>query len=207
MTNYATHLQNYIKKIEWDGVFRLGTWMHDFLGAEYNDRSSFAGTMLIHDMVRRAFSPGCYVKYVTVIKGSQGIGKSRSLSALAGDENFSPTADKPNDSFPYLPKKWLIDIPETQRSLIRGSEKFKDFIFQKGDKYRRPYTKLEIEHPRSFVFVGTSITDEYIRGTKNDDRFLFVGCGVKKDKCDVEGLRVVRDQLFAEAYRDLTFKF
>lgn len=207
MIDYTTHLQNYIKKIKWDGVFRVGTWMHDFLGAEYTDHSSFAGTIIIHDMVRRVFNPGCYVKYITVIKGRQGIGKSMSLSALAGEENFSPTADKPNGSFPYLSKKWLVEIPESQRSLIRGSKKFKDFLFQKEDEYRMPYTSLVIARPRPFVFVGTSSDDKYIRGTTNDNRFLFVDCGVKKDKCDVEGLQKVRDQLLAEAYRDLTSKF
>ncbi len=207
MTNYTTRLQNYIKKIEWDGVFRVGTWLHDFLGAADTDHSSFAGTMVIHDMVRRAFSPGCHVKYITVLKGSQGIGKSRSLSALAGEENFSPIPNKPDSSFPYMSREWVVDIPEIQRSLIRDSEKFKNFLFQKEDKYRMPYTKLEIARPRSFVFVGTSNDDKYIRGTVNDDRFLFVDCCVKKDKCDVEGLRIARDQLFAEAYRALTFNF
>src|SRR5262249_35693171 len=57
---------NYLNGLKWDGQGRLGTWLHNYLGADENEYTESIGTMFLIGMVARALQPGCKLDYMLI---------------------------------------------------------------------------------------------------------------------------------------------
>jgi predicted P-loop ATPase len=90
---------------------------------------------------------------------------------------------------------WLIEISELDAMSRADAGRIKAFISRTTDRFRPPYGSRVIEQPRSCVFWGTTNSDGYLRDDTGGRRFWPVKIG----QIDVEGLRAVREQLWAEA--------
>jgi len=73
--------------------------------------------------------------------------------------------------------------------------KIKAFLARRADRFRPPYGERTVELPRQCVFAGTTNqTGNYLRDETGGRRFWPVPIG----HIDIEGLQLVRDQLWAE---------
>ena len=90
---------------------------------------------------------------------------------------------------------WGIEVSELD-AMNRGEvSRIKAFITRTTDRFRPPYGSRIIESPRSCVFWGTTNADGYLKDETGGRRFWPVKIG----KINVDLLRDMRDQLWAEA--------
>lgn len=191
-------VRDYLATLRWDGVSRINTWLKDFMGAEAAEPylSAVSAKVLVA-MVARVMEPGKKFDQVLILEGKQGIGKSTALRFLTGDEWFSDAAiniaDK--DGVLSLRAAWLVELGELSGMRQADVDHLKEFISRTVDRIRVPYGRRTEAFPRQGIFVGTTNKEEYLRDLTGNRRFW----PVKVTKCDFEGLKRNRDQLFAEA--------
>ena len=96
---------------------------------------------------------------------------------------------------PAIRGKWIVELGELDSFNKAESTKAKQFFSASIDTYRESYGRRTSDVPRQCVFAGTTNQDEYLKDATGNRRYWPVACV----KVDLEALRRVRDQLWAEA--------
>lgn len=189
-------VRNYLNKLEWDRVPRLDTWLNTVMGVAQNGYSAKVGKRWMISAVARVMRPGCKADSVMILEGGQGEGKSTAMSILGGDWFMdTPFALGDKDGFQAIRGKWIIELGELDSFNKAESTKAKQFFSASTDTYRESYGRRTNDVPRQCVFVGTTNQDEYLKDATGNRRYWPVAC----TKVDLEQLREIRDQLWAEA--------
>lgn len=192
-------VRDYLEQLKWDGVSRLPGWLSDFAGVEKTEYSALVGRYFLTGMVARVYRPGCKMDVALILEGLQGAGKSTVAKILALNEHwFSDTVfmmgDK--DSFQALRGRWVYELSELDSFGKAEATRAKAFISSATDSYRAPYDRTFKDHPRQCVFIGTTNQYEYFKDSSGNRRFWPVH---SSGAVDLDALKGVRDQLFAEA--------
>lgn len=197
MENRFHPVRDWLDGLAWDGIQRLDDWLSDYAGVRKTEYVSLAGKLFLTGMVARIYRPGCKMDTALILEGLQGEGKSSIARALAG-EWFSDTTfvmgDK--DSFLALRGRWAYELAELDSFNRSESTRAKAFISSSTDSYRAPYDRTTKDWPRQCVFIGTTNQYEYFKDSSGNRRYWPVLC---TDGLNAEGLKAVREQLFAEA--------
>lgn len=189
-------VRNYLNKLEWDRVPRLYTWLNTVMGVAQSGYSAKVGKRWMISAVARVMRPGCKADSVMILEGGQGEGKSTAMSILGGDWFMdTPFALGDKDGFQAIRGKWIIELGELDSFNKAESTKAKQFFSASTDTYRESYGRRTNDVPRQCVFVGTTNQDEYLKDATGNRRYWPVAC----TKVDLEQLREIRDQLWAEA--------
>ena len=189
-------VRNYLNKLEWDRVLRLDTWLNTVMGVAQSGYSAKVGKRWMISAVARVMRPGCKADSVMILEGGQGEGKSTAMSILGGDWFMdTPFALGDKDGFQAIRGKWIIELGELDSFNKAESTKAKQFFSASTDTYRESYGRRTNDVPRQCVFVGTTNQDEYLKDATGNRRYWPVAC----TKVDLEQLREIRDQLWAEA--------
>lgn len=193
-------LKTYLDGLQWDGVERLPSLMHNAFGAADDDYDAAVGRCWLVAMIARVYQPGCKHDLVPVFEGVQGARKSSALSILGGQWFLESTEDPVRNRKDFLLSmqgKWLVEIPEIDRvGGSRGSlNDLTALITIRVDTYRVPYGATTMDYPRQSVLAGTANRSEWNPDQTGGRRFLPITCGT----IDTDYLAEVRDQLFAEA--------
>ena len=189
-------VRNYLNKLEWDRVPRLDTWLNTVMGVTQSGYSAKVGKRWMISAVARVMRPGCKADSVMILEGGQGEGKSTAMSILGGDWFMdTPFALGDKDGFQAIRGKWIIELGELDSFNKAESTKAKQFFSASIDTYRESYGRRTNDVPRQCVFVGTTNQDEYLKDATGNRRYWPVAC----TKVDLEQLREIRDQLWAEA--------
>lgn len=192
---------------EWDGKPRLKMWLVEYCNVPLSIYSMLVGRYFLLGMVARVYEPGCQMRSVLILEGSQDIGKSAVLRALAQPWFSDTNLDLHNkDAFGALRGIWLQEFAELDSLSRADATRVKSFISSRVDRYRAPYERATRDWPRQTVFGGSTNLAEYFKDPSGNTRFLPVAVSRPR----VEELAQVRDQLMGEAvvrYRQRVRRF
>jgi predicted P-loop ATPase len=189
-------VQDYLDRLQWDGVPRLDQWLSTYLGVKESNYSYALGARWMLSAVARIYRPGAKADCCLILEGPQGIKKSTALRMLAGEYFTDELADLGSkDAALQIRGVWIVEISELD-SLVRSEiASIKAFMSRTADRFRPPFGKRVIECPRQCVFAGTVNHTEYLRDETGARRFWPVLCG----SIDTNALARDCDQLWAEA--------
>jgi predicted P-loop ATPase len=189
-------VREYLEHLEWDGIPRIRTWLHDYLGTDDNLYTQIVGRCMLVAAVARIYDPGCKVDNVPIIEGGQGIGKSSALRTLFDPWFTDEIADLGSkDAAMQAAGVWGVEMAELDAMSHPEAARAKAFISRTKDRFRPPYGRRVVEVPRSSVLWGTTNSDTYLKDETGGRRFW----PIRARKIKLDGLRRNRDQLWAEA--------
>jgi predicted P-loop ATPase len=151
-------VREYLGRLTWDGVTRIDTWLHDFLGVEDSKYSRAVGSRWLISAVARVMEPGCQVDHCLILQGPQGRRKSTALRVLAGEWFADQVGDlAQKDSAQAIHGVWIVEFGELEQVLGVRAETavVKAFITRRVDRFRPPYERRPMDFPRQCVFAGT----------------------------------------------------
>ena len=164
--NHFHPIKDYLEKLEWDGVSRIGDLLPKYLGVEKSEYETEIMTLLMQAAIHRIYDPGCKYEIMVCLIGGQGAGKSTLFRLLAiKDEWFSDDLRRLDDDNVYrkLQGHWIIEMPEMLATVnARTVEEIKSFLSKQKDNYKIPYEVHPEDRPRQCVFVGTSNTLDFL---------------------------------------------
>ena len=184
-----------------DAIQRLDTWLVTYCGADDAPYVREVGRRFLISAVARVLRPGCKADHMLVMEGPQGIGKSRAVRALAGDEYYSDALPDMNDARhtgETVAGVWLLENAEIVGLRKHEADAVKAFLSRSEDAFRPAYGRTQVYQPRQFVMVGTCNRDgegTYLRDESGGRRFW----PVTVSACDIDRLTQDRAQLCAEA--------
>lgn len=180
----------------WDNAPRADSWLIDYCGAPDTPFVRFVAAKFLIAAVARARQPGCFVKNVLLLHGPQDAGKSWVPEILGGawygellslSDNMKATEQ--------CSKLWVIENSDMAGTHKAGDELVKKFIATRADTYRPAYARHVVDMKRCCVFIFTANPDEMLTDSTGNVRYW----PIEVSKVNKEGLRAVRDQLWAEA--------
>jgi len=191
---------DYFEEVQpkWDRVNRLDTWMVRYLGAADTKLVRAISSIILIAAVRRARQPGTKFDQIVVLEGEEGLNKSTAIRVLAGDEYFSDQHIldvKEREVQEQLAGVWIYEIADLAGISRAEVERVKAFASRQVDRARKAYGRVREDVPRRCVFFATTNDKEYLLSQTGNRRFW----PIETTHIDIEGLRVDRDQLWAEA--------
>ena len=194
---------DYINKLNWDGVKRIDTLFHDYLGADQNEYTKAVARMTLSAAVARALSSGEPIKfdYMPILVGPQGVGKSTFIAKLGGEWfTDSIVSFEGKDACEIIKGKWVCEVAELTAFNRSEISTIKQFLSKVDDRFRPAYARKANTFPRRCVFFGTSNDTEFLRDTTGNRRFLPIDIKYNPLKSVFTDLtQEVVDQIWAEA--------
>ena len=200
--NRINDVKQYLQGLRWDGVKRLDTLLHDYLGAEDNAYTRAVMRKSLCAAVARAVTGGVKYDYMPIFVGPQGIGKSTFLSILGKDWfSDSLTTFEGKEAAELIQGTWINEVGELTAFTKQETQVIKQFLSKTDDIYRAAYGRRTEKYPRRCVFFGTSNDAEFLKDTTGNRRFWPVDVGLHPAKKSVwQELPLEADQVWAEAY-------
>ena len=150
-------------------------------------------------VVCRVLSPGYKFDGVLMLKGGQGLGKTTFFESIAGLEYYRShlgTIDR--DSLAKMHRAIIIELAEIAATFGKvKNEALKNFITERVDTFRRPYGYSDLDHPRRFVFGGSTNDDEFLTDPTGSRRYWVIEIN---EMIDTAVIRENRDEIFRAAY-------
>lgn len=189
-------VRDYLNGLTWDHVSRLESWLYLIMGVPLTPYSMKVAKRWMIGAVARVMKPGCKVDNVLILEGMQGEGKSTALNILGGEWFMdTPFTLGDKEAFQMIRGKWIIELGELDAFNKADSTKAKQFFSASTDTFRESYGRRTADVARQCVFAGTTNQEEYLKDTTGNRRYWPVMC----NKVELEALREIRDQLWAEA--------
>lgn len=177
MVRHQFHpVRDWLDGLSWDGAARVDRLLVDVMGAADSEYVRAVTRKWLVAAVARVREPGCKFDYMPVLKGAQGVGKSR-FFALMGRQDlgwFSDTPvpfDDPKAATEATAGKWIIELGELSGLRKAEVETVKRFISSQGDTVRQAFKRYPGTYLRQCVFAGTTNRDDYISDPTGNRRF------------------------------------
>lgn len=192
-------VRDYLDGLKWDGEERLDNWLVNYCGAEDSEYVRAVGRIVLTAAVKRVREPGVKFDEMLVLEGSQGIGKSQVLQALAAKEEWFtdevPLAGDGKLVIEAMNGRWIAEAAELKGMRNKEVEHLKAFLSRTHDRGRLAYDRITSEVPRQFIIVGTTNSEHYLMDATGNRRFW----PLRVARVDLNGLKRDRNQLWAEA--------
>ena len=150
-------------------------------------------------VVCRVLEPGYKFDGVLMLKGGQGLGKTTFFEAVAGLEYYrSHLGNIDRDSLAKMHRAIIIELAEISATFGKvKNEALKNFITERIDTFRRPYGLTDLDHPRRFVFGGSTNDDEFLTDPTGSRRYWVLEIN---ELIDTKAIAQHRDEIFRAAY-------
>lgn len=180
----------------------LDTLYNDVLGLKTELEKTYVRKTLIA-AVARALNPGCKVDAALVLYSQkQGLGKTSFFQALASMDFFATivaSTGNERDDLPVFHSNWINELGELETAYKkRDVSELKAFMTRQTDKYTQKFANTAIERPRSFIVVGSTNEDDFLRDTTGNRRFLV--CTIEK-QINVQWVETHRDEIWSAALK------
>jgi hypothetical protein len=185
------------RSLRWDGVPRAETFFLDYFGVEDTPYARAVGVYLWTALAGRALEPGCKVDMVPVLISGQGTGKTTMVESLAPEEGAFVEINlehRDADLARSLRGKLVAELAELRGLATRDAEGIKAWVSRRVEEWTPKYIEFATRYPRRFVSIGTGNNREFLDDDTGERRWLPLEVG----HVDVDGIRAVRDQLWAE---------
>ena len=184
-TNQYHPIQDYLLacQAKWDGESRVEQLFDCFV---FDPKDSLR-KLILQNLFRKwlvscvvmAFNEGeSAAQGVLVLKGQQGVGKTRWLQYLLPEcgrtwGKDSVALDPTNkDDVMKATRFWIVELGEIRSSIRQEKlDRLKAFITESTDVYRRPYDRKELKAPRRTVFFGTVNNDQFLKDDTGERRY------------------------------------
>lgn len=193
--------REYLNNLRWDGVERIETCLIDYLGTEDCEYNRRLGVNLWTALAARGLQPGCKFDHVFVFEGYEGLKKSSFVEFIGGQYTYAPsTSDifENLDCLRSMHQSVIVELPELKGLIDSDSETAKAFIAKPYDHIRGLWAKKAMRRDRGFLIMGTTNSKSYLQKDMGIRRWWPIRVPRRPNGIDIEGLRAVRDQLFAE---------
>ena len=204
-------IREHLMNLQWDGVPRIRSALHHFLGAEESDYNENCLRLFMMGAVKRVFAPGSKYELMLVLTGGQGAGKSTFLRFLAiRDEWFSDDLKRLDDEKIYqrLAGHWILEMSEMVATAnAKSIEDIKSFLSRNKDTYKFPYDRYAMDHLRQCVFAGTTNRTDFLPMDRSGNR-RFLPVQVNSGRAETHILtdeaasRSYINQMWAEIMKD-----
>lgn len=190
-------VKDYLGRLEWDGVERIGRFFTDCFGVIDNPTTRGIASRWLVSGVARIMEPGCKVDCLIVLEGAQGAGKSSGLRALFGDQWYSDSEIPlgKSDSYAMLRGKWGIEIAEFGHFSRQEQHQIKRYISAPIDTFRKSYGEFHNDAERQSIFCATTNDDHWNHDATGARRYW----PMKVGQCSPKLVSDIRDQVWAEA--------
>jgi predicted P-loop ATPase len=196
-------VREYLGGLNWDGTKRIDTWLRDLVGVDDNPYTLMVGAKFLVAAVRRVRKPGIKFDTLLVLEGVQGSGKSSVGRMLVPDDQWFtdslPIGVDPKITIERTAAKWIVELAELTGIGRRDVETVKAFITRQTDEAREAFARKVTRAPRQFVLLGTTNDDRYLIDGTGNRRFLPIRVLGGAGSINLNGIKEVRDQLWAEA--------
>jgi predicted P-loop ATPase len=149
----------------------------EYLGLRSSIESKMFGIHLLAS-VYRAFQPGYPYDCMAILKGPQGIGKTRTIKILAGaSEHYisSAAAQQDKDFLLQVGTCWHCELEEIDGHIdSRHEAQLKALISRHTDNYRPPYGRNNADFPRPSVLTGTTNQHQFLVDVTGNRRFMII---------------------------------
>lgn len=202
-------VRDWLKGLKHDGKPRIDKWLIHVLGLDLQDTKTnppklrryleLVGRYILLGLVARVMKPGVKFDYAPVLEGAGGIGKSKFIKELVGEEFFSDThfdIGQGKDGMEQFVGVWAYELSELTALRRADSEQVKQFFSSQKDRFRGAYGRFVQDHPRQLVIFCSTNKKQYLYDTTGNRRFWPFRV-VKR--INLEWLGKYREQLFAEA--------
>lgn len=198
-------LKAYVEALAWDGIPRLDTWLFDYMavkrlnpeGVDITNYVCAVGAAWLIGGISRAMVPGSQMDYTLVFCGKEGLRKSTAIKTMANGW-FTDSIDDVHGDEPMrkLQGIWIVEFGEIEAWKKAEATSLRNFLSRRDDKYRALFEDNVKPHPRRCIFAGTTNPTWFLDTDSENRRYWPV---TSAGACDVAGLLLVRDQLWAEA--------
>jgi len=174
----------------------LGTLAARYLGV-HDPLSAAMLRCLLIGAVARIHQPGCTAPGVVVLRGVQGIGKSKFWEGLAGPFYVvSRSEDNGKDQTMAMHRSWFYDLDELDKvTTARQAAGLRSLITTPADTFRLPYARREEQFPRQFVIVGAVNGEGFLTDPEGNRRYWVIDCPQAKDSgVFIDGPGAARDR-------------
>ena len=183
-----------------DGVPRVETWLIRLCGAKDTPLVRAVSRLVLVAAVRRIRQPGCKFDEMLVLESPlQGTTKTSFVRALCSNPDWFgsrlPLHADVRTQMEATAGKWIIESGELSGMDRADHRAMKDYLSTQVDEARMAYAHENRITPRHFIIIGTTNDKKYLKDNTGNRRYW----PVEILRCDVPGLRVELDQLWAEA--------
>jgi putative DNA primase/helicase len=226
-SNSYEPIREWMDSLAWDDEPRLDNWMLDYLGAgtactfatgdeaegqvcldndlelrcEHCKERAYVravSSKWVISGVARTYEPGCKVDHMLITDGIQGGFKSTTLRVMAfRNEWFTDHLSdlKNKDAVRDMQGPLIVEMAELDALRRQEAHTMKAFITRNEDDLVDKYEKIPVRYPRRCIFAGGTNESAYLKDHTGNRRYWPVMC----DEANVDGLRTVVEQLWAEA--------
>lgn len=182
----------------WDGVSRLSRLWSRACGTRDTPYYRLTASNFLAGAVARIYEPGCKFDFLPVLIGPQGILKSTLVQVLASPAWYGETEghfDNKQKQIEAASGKWFLEMGEMVHfTRAKDDESIKMMLSGQVDSARLAYDKRSDDHPRQFVFIGTTNREQFLREFHR--RVWPIVCN---GDIDIKWVHANRAKLFAEA--------
>lgn len=186
------------KSLKWDGISRCESLLPGYFGSDDNEYTRSASLYIASAMGGRLMEPGCKADAAIVLVGSQGVGKTVAIQALAPmEETFVEInlATRDSDQSRQLRGKLIGELGELRGLRSREAEDIKSWMSRTAEEWIPKYKEFSESFKRRLTFWGSTNEQQFLNDVTGNRRWI----PIKVTKPDAEKIKQDRDQIWAEA--------